>query len=63
MNPEIEATFVNINKDDYRAKLRSVGARLAQPETMMKRVVFDLDDRSFIRVRDEGKKIHYLTKK
>lgn len=54
MNNEIEAQFLNINKDDIRAKLRTLGATLIKPEVLMKRVVFYTGDHSFARVRDEG---------
>ncbi len=62
MQTEYEATFVNIDKDEIREKLKSVGAVLVKPETLMKRYTFnlpdglDLSDR-FARVRDEGDKI------
>lgn len=57
MKPEIEATFINIEKDELRKRLRCAGAKLIQPEILMRRVVFDVDDRTFVRVRDEGNKI------
>lgn len=57
MPPEIEATFIDINKNKLREKLRQAGARLVQPEILMRRVVFDVDERTFVRVRDEGNKI------
>ena len=57
MEPEIEATFLNINKNALRAKLKSLGAELLQPEILMKRHVFRMDEHSFVRVRDEGKQI------
>lgn len=57
MPPEIEATFINIKKDELREKLKQAGATLVQPEILMKRVIFDLGGRAFIRVRDEGNKI------
>lgn len=57
MPSEIEATFIDVNKDGLREKLRSVGAELIQPEILMKRVIFDLGPRRFARVRDEGDKI------
>lgn len=57
MVPEIEATFINIDKDKLREKLRQVGAELIQPEILMRRVVFDVDEQTFVRVRDEGNKI------
>lgn len=43
MKPEIEATFIDINKDELRKKLKQAGAKLLQPEVLMKRVVFDLN--------------------
>lgn len=57
MPPEIEATFIDINKNKLREKLRQAGARLVQPEILMRRVVFDVDERTFVRVRDEGNKV------
>lgn len=57
MKPEIEATFININKDSLRAKLKSLGGKLLQKETLMRRTVFDIDKDSFVRVRDEGNRI------
>ncbi len=62
MQTEYEATFINIDKDEVREKLKSVGAVLVKPEGLMKRYTFnlpegvDLKDR-FVRVRDEGDKI------
>ncbi len=57
MTPEIEATFINIDKDKLRKKLQQAGAELIQPEILMRRVVFDVDEQTFVRVRDEGNKI------
>lgn len=57
ISPEIEATFLEIDKEKLRAKLKSLGATLLQPETLMRRAVFYTDDHSFARVRDEGNKI------
>ena len=57
MNNEIEAQFLDINKDELRVKLKEVGATLVKPETMMRRTVFYTDEHSFARVRDEGDKI------
>ncbi len=54
MNNEIEAQFLDINKDEIRAKLRSIGAELKKPEVLMRRVVFYTGEHSFARVRDEG---------
>lgn len=57
MNNEIEASFLDINKDDLRKKLKAVGAECIKPEIMMRRTVFDSGPHSFARVRDEGDKI------
>ena len=57
MNNEIEAQFLDINKDGIRTTLKKLGAKLVKPEVLMKRVVFSLDKHSYARVRDEGDKI------
>ena len=57
IKPEIEATFININKDQLRAQLKELGAKLLQPELLMRRTIFDIDEHSFVRVRDEGNRI------
>lgn len=57
MNNEIEAQFLDIDKDEIRAKLKNIGAKLEKPEVLMKRVVFYTGKHSFARVRDEGDKV------
>ena len=62
MKIEYEATFLNIDKDEMRAKLKVIGAELIRPEFLQKRTVFNLpreekDIFSWARVRDEGDKI------
>lgn len=57
MNNEIEATYIDIDKDDLRARLKSAGAKCTKPELLMRRTVFDTGPHSFARVRDEGDKI------
>lgn len=57
MKPEIEATYVNIDKTKLRTQLEAAGAKLLQPETLMRRTIFDIDDYSFARVRNEGNRI------
>ncbi len=60
MHTEYEASFLNINKEVLRQKLREVGARLVYPEYMMKRVVFDppIDiPGGWMRVRQEAESI------
>ena len=59
---EIEAKFLNINKDEIRKKLTEVGAILVRPEFNQKRVNFHLpkekkSDNRWLRVRDDGGKI------
>jgi adenylate cyclase class 2 len=62
MKIEYEATFINIDKDEIRGRLKSAGAQLIKPEFLMKRVVFELPEGheipgGWLRVRDEGDKI------
>ena len=57
MKNEIEAQFLDIDKDAIRTKLKEIGAKLVKPEILMRRVVFHLNEHSFARVRDEGDKI------
>lgn len=62
MNIEYEATFINVNKDEIRKRLRKAGAKLIKPEFMQKRVVFNLPKGheikgGWLRVRDEADKI------
>src|SRR5680860_181885 len=62
MNIEYEATFINIDKNEIRTRLKAVGAQLIKPEFLMKRVVFELPvgheiPGGWLRVRDEGDKI------
>ena len=54
MDNEIEAQFLDIDKEEMRKRLKKLGAKLVKPEVLMKRVVFDLGADSFARVRDEG---------
>lgn len=64
MQAEIEAKWLRIDKAALRKKLQTAGARLLQPERLMRRKVFDYPDgrldheqHGWIRVRDEGDKI------
>lgn len=62
MYTEYEATFLNVNKDEIRERLKKAGALLLRPEYLQKRVNFHLPKEkrapdSFVRVRDEGDKI------
>lgn len=57
MNLEIEATFLEVNKTEIRNQLQALGAKLIQPEILMRRTVFKLGEHDFARVRDEGNRI------
>lgn len=62
MQVEYEATFENVDKNDIREKLESIGAVLIRPEFMQRRTVFNMPDGhgvtgGWLRVRDEGDKI------
>ena len=61
MNIEYETTFVNIDKDKVRKRLKHTGAKLIKPEFLQKRVVFNIPNSSYkhswARVRDESDKI------
>jgi adenylate cyclase class 2 len=62
MHIEYEATYPNVNKEQMRELLRSVGAVLVRPEFLQKRYNFYLpgdqkNDNSWLRVRDEDDKI------
>jgi adenylate cyclase class 2 len=58
---EYEATFININKEEMRERLKRAGAVLVRPEYLQKRIPFDLPGdnigHKWIRVRDEGDKV------
>lgn len=62
MDIEYEATFINIDKDNIKEKLKKAGAKLIRPEFMQRRVVFYLPKGheirgGWLRVRDEGDKV------
>lgn len=57
MQAEIEATFLDINKEQLRAKLKALGAELLLPETLMQRTIFAINQNSYVRVRNEGNRI------
>lgn len=62
MKTEFEAKFLDINKDEFRKKLKKLGAKLARPEFMQKRFAFHLPSGheiacGWLRVRDEQDKI------
>ncbi len=57
MGNEIEAQYLDINKDEIREKLASIGAVCVKPEIKMRRTMFDTGEHSFARVRDEGDKV------
>lgn len=57
---EFEAKFYPVNKEEYRKRLLSIGAKLTIPERKMIRIVADkranpeVAKNGYIRVRDEG---------
>src|SRR5690606_25320118 len=65
MDYEIEAKFLNVDFDDLRKKLKAKGAVCEHPMRLMRRVLFDHNDKRFrnnnhverLRVRDEGNKV------
>ncbi|HAE36757.1 TPA: hypothetical protein DCX66_03685 [Candidatus Nomurabacteria bacterium] len=62
METEYEATYINIDKDEIRERLKNSGAVLERSEFLQKRIPFDLSYEkqalhTFARVRDEGDKI------
>lgn len=63
METEIEAKFTQIDPTEIRQRLADVGAKLIQPERLMKRKIFDYPDgrlqtiKGWVRLRDEGDKI------
>ncbi len=62
MQTEIEAKFLNINKDIIRTKLQELGAILVRAEYLQRKYNFHLpkekkSNYSWLRVRDEGDKI------
>lgn len=59
METEFEAKFYPVNKEEYRKKLLSIGAKLAIPERKMRRHIADFHvnpqiKSTNIRIRDEG---------
>jgi len=62
METEYEAKFLDVDKDEMRARLKAAGATLKRPEFMQKRWVLDLPPEAkakgtWVRVRDKGDKI------
>ena len=64
---EFEAKFYPVNKDEYRERLRKIGAVLVTPERKMRRAIVDSDaypqlTYHYIRVRDEGDSVRLSAK-
>lgn len=63
MQTEIEAKWLNVDKDILRKKLKNVGAELVRSERAMFRRNYDFQDRrlesvgGWVRVRDEGSEV------
>jgi len=70
MDTEFEAKFYPIDKEEYRKKLKRLGAKLIHPERKFVRVIADdggnpglpLPKNGYIRVRDEGNLIRLSLK-
>ncbi|MFA5777988.1 MAG: CYTH domain-containing protein [Candidatus Paceibacterota bacterium] len=67
MKNEIEATFLSVNKDSVRTKLKEAGFELKTPEYMMRRKTFDFSPiapgrSKWGRVRQESDKITMTVK-
>jgi adenylate cyclase class 2 len=59
VDTEFEAKFYPVDKDLYRQKLKSLGAKLIHPERKFRRALIDSRDYpqlkcTYVRVRDEG---------
>jgi len=58
MKDELEAKFLEVDKNSLRGKLRVLGASCESEERIMRRVVFESkflqEKRAWLRVRDEG---------
>lgn len=63
MNTEIEAKFTNIDPEQVRKRLTELGAKLRQPERLMRRKNYDYPDGrlekvgGWIRLRDESDRV------
>lgn len=62
MDIEYEATFINVDKNEIRDRLKKAGATLIKPDFLQKRNVFELPigheiTGGWLRVRDEQDKI------
>lgn len=67
METEFEAKFYPINKEEYRKRLKLIGAKLVIPERLMRRSLADKNDNPqidchYIRVRDEGNLVRLSAK-
>lgn len=62
MDTEFEATFTNIDKNEIRKLLTSIGAKLVRDEYLQRRIVLNLPkgheiEGGWLRIRDEGDKV------
>lgn len=67
MKNEIEATFLSVNRDSVRAKLKAAGFELKTPEYLMRRKTFDFSrvapgQNRWGRVRQESDKVTMTVK-
>lgn len=67
MDTEFEAKFYPVNKDEYRKRLKTIGAKLSVHERKMRRKIADKRNNpklkcDYIRVRDEGNLVRLSAK-
>lgn len=64
-NKEYEVRIANIDTNEFRKKLKKIGAKIENPKKLMPSIVFFHPKKkkdSYIRIRDEGKKITMTSK-
>lgn len=63
---ETEAKFLNVNLDEIRAKLGSIGAQLVEPSMPVRRAILETPEmrakEAFVRIRDEGGRVTVIYK-
>ncbi|MCL5411425.1 MAG: CYTH domain-containing protein [Patescibacteria group bacterium] len=61
MKNEYEAKFLEINEEEIKSRLKSLGAKLVKPKQLLSRVIFENEntraDHSWIRLRNEGDRV------
>lgn len=61
MKTEIEVKFLNVEIDDIRQRLKTLGATIEHPMRLMKRALIETPEvkerHAYLRIRDEGDKV------